>query len=353
MNMARNKNQNKTKNQNQNNAVFETKQTIYLLRHGVAYHNIPIHQNMDLRDPKYTDSKLVLPHGHAQARAAGRRLKSDLQSTTMLDCVFVSPLSRCLETAYFVMEEVLESAQKDEGHCAVTASSTSANASANANANANANISTRIPWIICKEELREAYGIHYSDKRSSKSYLKQIWPHVHFHPQMTEEDEAWKPDRRETLDALGSRIDNFLRWLSWHHLVQLHDILNISNNNANKTNNANNAKQHLLVVSHGVWIEYLFHKYKPEILQPNGKKDSDERRRVHNCDLFCVELVCQWYHHDDCDDDDDDDDDDEDAYNNSNSTTTGKSSNQKGRSRAVSKDWTCQSISLENVSFLE
>ncbi len=140
----------------------ESRQTIYFLRHGVALHNILIkskskdgktitHQHANFRDPKYIDSKLVLPKAHQQARIAGRRLKADLCCDGIirtLDYVIVSPLSRCLETAYFVMDEL---EREDNGGSKSSASS--------------------IPWI-CKEELREAFGIHYSDKRSSRSFLE-------------------------------------------------------------------------------------------------------------------------------------------------------------------------------------
>lgn len=141
----------------------EIRQTIYFLRHGAALHNILIkskskdgktftHQHANIRDPKYTDSKLVLPKAHQQARMAGKRLKADLcrdGKIRTLDYVIVSPLSRCLETAYFVMDEL----EREENGGSTCSSASS------------------IPWIS-KEELREAFGIHYSDKRSSRSFLE-------------------------------------------------------------------------------------------------------------------------------------------------------------------------------------
>ena len=112
---------------------YETRQTLYIVRHAVASHNIPVkvksnaedgsetytYHHPDKRDPKYLDSKLLLPKAHQQARKAGIRLKKVLEepegsnciTTTItakkkLDCVVVSPLSRCLETAYFIMNEL-------------------------------------------------------------------------------------------------------------------------------------------------------------------------------------------------------------------------------------------------------
>ena len=169
--------------------ITTTKQTIYFLRHGVALHNLPIiihnptktttYRNANLHDPKYTDSKLVLPKGYQQSKLAGRRLLNDLlyhysydkngkniinhnnenddkKIYKLLDYVFVSPLSRCFETAYFVMEE-MERGINNHNH--------------NNHNNTEYKIDTNIPWI-CKEDLREAYGIHYSDKRSCRSFLE-------------------------------------------------------------------------------------------------------------------------------------------------------------------------------------
>ena len=155
-----------------NNKDLIVRQTIFIMRHGVAYHNIPfrtvskegkvhkIHQP-NKRDPRYTDSKLVLPKAHLQARKAGQRLKEALVASgdcsegvrVKLDGVIVSPLSRCLETAYFVVDELLFSENGiSQGYHHLFQQNA-------------------LPWI-CKEDLREAFGVHYSDKRSCKSTLQ-------------------------------------------------------------------------------------------------------------------------------------------------------------------------------------
>jgi broad specificity phosphatase PhoE len=196
-----------TSQQHHKQQKYKTKQTLYIIRHGIAYHNLSIkvklkskdgpcddggdatsrgkftykYQHPDKRDPKYTDSKLVLPRAHQQARKAGRRLRKILQNnnidecsvtnssddsctrtvrsmtgkTQPLTCVFVSPLTRCLETAYFVMNELMD----DDDNMKRTK-------------NDEIKVSTNPPPWICKEDLREAFGIHYSDKRSCKSSLK-------------------------------------------------------------------------------------------------------------------------------------------------------------------------------------
>ena len=94
---------------------------------------------------------------------------------------------------------------------------------------------------------------------------------------MTEDDEAWNPNERESFKDLNSRIDNFLVWVSWNGLLE---------NNKSILNEKKDEKQHLLVVSHSLWIECLFERYKPEVF--NGG------RTIHNCDLYSAELVCSW-----------------------------------------------------------
>ena len=124
-------------------------------------------------------------------------------------------------------------------------------------------------WEV-REELREAFGIHYSDKRSTRSKLEARWQNVNF-GDLTEEDEAWKSDERETLDDVERRIDYFLKWLSW---------------NSTRTNK-NSKSCATLIVSHGVWMECLLRKYCPSLMEGGT-------RRVYNCDIVRVVLRGQW-----------------------------------------------------------
>lgn len=133
-----------------------------------------------------------------------------------------------------------------------------------------------LSWIV-REELREAFGIHYSDKRSSRSQLEARWQSVNF-GDLSEEDEAWKSDKRETIENVEYRVDHFLKWLSWNQLVS-----------ADKSTgtNANVESCATLAVSHGVWMECLLRKYCPSIMEGGT-------RRVHNCDIVRVVLRGQW-----------------------------------------------------------
>lgn len=79
---------------------------------------------------------------------------------------------------------------------------------------------------------------------------------------MTESDEAWTEDRRETWDDIAGRVRRFLAWLvAWRQ-----------------------SADNVVVVSHGVWIETLLHLQAPNVL---GRSD----RRVHNTDAYACECV--------------------------------------------------------------
>lgn len=78
---------------------------------------------------------------------------------------------------------------------------------------------------------------------------------------MTEDDQAWSPRIRETIDQLQNRVAEFLS----NCLVQ-------------------RPETNIVIVSHGVWIEACFHRFCPEALD-HGK------RRVYNCDIFAGDCV--------------------------------------------------------------
>lgn len=72
---------------------------------------------------------------------------------------------------------------------------------------------------------------------------------------MTENDDAWSPNARESYNDVAIRVHSFFSWLS-------HQPQNC-----------------IAVVSHGVWMECALMEYCPEVLN-NGEK------RVYNCDVY-------------------------------------------------------------------
>jgi Histidine phosphatase superfamily (branch 1) len=87
------------------------------------------------------------------------------------------------------------------------------------------------------------------------------WPMVAFDDSMTEDDELWKPDQRETLEMVHERILDFMAWL-----VQ-------------------QPQNHVVVVTHGVFMECCLEYLCQGCL---------EGKRVYNCDAYASE--CQSSH---------------------------------------------------------
>ena len=83
-----------------------------------------------------------------------------------------------------------------------------------------------------------------------------------FNPNMTENDDAWKVDSRESIIDVHCRVVSFLK-----------EVATFRENN-------------IVVISHGVWIETCFKSFCPEALDHGSK-------RVHNCNIFVGECICR------------------------------------------------------------
>ncbi|KAJ7132667.1 histidine phosphatase superfamily [Mycena filopes] len=57
-------------------------------------------------------------------------------------------------------------------------------------------VSTRRPVIV--ENCREEYGEHTCDKRNTRTYIRDTFPQFDIDDDLTEEDELWEADARET-----------------------------------------------------------------------------------------------------------------------------------------------------------
>ena len=139
--------------------------TVYLIRHGVAKHNVPDQRtgkHPDIaNDTNLTDPTLI-NQGILQARVLGENLKRSAVRDTV-DLVVCSPLSRCIQTAGYIFPDhfrripqdsalsnalcddlVTRMGESTEGHHVVLNSDCK---------------------VFCHEDVREAFGMHYPDKR--------------------------------------------------------------------------------------------------------------------------------------------------------------------------------------------
>ena len=132
-------------------ASEEKIQKVAFIRHGVASHNLPDPRTGKrpwLEDPSLWDPALVLS-GKEQALRAGENLKTWWTTTQLgekIEIVVTSPLTRCIQTTMlaFLPGDVYTNSDARIGE----------------------------PKILCSELVREAFGMHYPDKRRSKSLLE-------------------------------------------------------------------------------------------------------------------------------------------------------------------------------------
>lgn len=113
-------------------------QRVVFIRHGVAQHNVvQSGQTINLQSEDLWDTSLV-PEGKRQAVAVGEAVTQALHS---IELVVVSPLTRCLQTATLAFPPP-------------------------------GSYSSPPTQFVCHEMTREAYGVHYPDKRRSATVLK-------------------------------------------------------------------------------------------------------------------------------------------------------------------------------------
>jgi hypothetical protein len=135
----------------------ETSKTIFVVRHGVARHNVADAQTgqmPNLHNPSLLDPLLIrygeegvqrardlLLHHHAREQ---QQPPNQTHYVPLVDLVVTSPLTRCLQTAHILFHD------RSAGP---------------------------IPPFLCHDGVREAFGCHYPDKRQPKSKLQ-----VHISP---------------------------------------------------------------------------------------------------------------------------------------------------------------------------
>jgi hypothetical protein len=125
--------------------MTERTQTVVFMRHAVARHNLPdphTGRPPDLHSPALLDPPLVT-RGKAAALEAGVRIRTWWHMTQYgepIELIVTSPLTRCIQTSV----------------CAFLPGDS---------------YEYHTP-MICFEDVREAFGSHYPDRRREKSVLQ-------------------------------------------------------------------------------------------------------------------------------------------------------------------------------------
>lgn len=147
--------------------------TIWCIRHGTALHNVMFKYigTKAYTDKIYQDTKLT-DEGIDQAKYLSITWKEQLK----VEIVFVSPLTRCLETATHIFS------------------------------------GTNKKLVAIEEIIEYEQANEYCNKRKPKSKLQELFPHIDF-SLISEEPKYWKEDGRETLFELKKRSEDFRNFI--------------------------------------------------------------------------------------------------------------------------------------------
>ena len=169
----------------------ESFKVLFLGRHGQGWHNVAeakygtkawdcYYSFLDGYDNMtWADARLT-PVGQQQARDVNTLWSSQLKNGIPTpDTYYVSPLTRTIETADLSFQGL--HLPKDKEYK---------------------------PYI--KELLREALGVHTCDRRSTKSEIENMFPHVTIEPGFSDPDPLWEADYREPQSARRYRLATFL-----------------------------------------------------------------------------------------------------------------------------------------------
>mgnify|MGYP001213687848 CR=1 FL=1 len=145
---------------------------IYCIRHGLALHNVLFKViGNHAYSEKYIDTPLV-DEGICQAERLGLKWKEK----NNIQIVFVSPLTRTIETALNIFKDI------------------------------------KVKIVAVEEIIEFSQGKEYCNLRKNKSVLKEKYPMIDF-SLIEETPKYWNTERRETLEELNFRDGIFKKIL--------------------------------------------------------------------------------------------------------------------------------------------
>lgn len=172
-----------------NSNTYQIVKIIHFVRHGQGDHNQLVldigygcqcNTNEPVAECPYKSANINDAKLTNAGKSEGKKVLEYLEENNQIqiDCVLTSPLSRAIQTGVISLSN-----QKYQN----------------------------ITWK-CLECLREQYGIHVCDKRSTKSYLTETFRNIDFTDIETEEDTWFSENERETREHLAQRILTFLNF---------------------------------------------------------------------------------------------------------------------------------------------
>ena len=174
---------------------------IHFVRHGQGTHNLLAAQkggcsctNGDPTKCPYKDEAVADAYLTPLGREQAAKNQSFTKTLSNIQVIYVSPLSRAIETAQIAFKDCLERDQK-------------------------------VPFIA-NENLREQIGSHCCDRRRSMNIIQREYPEIDFSQLTSNDDVLWSEERESKL-GVALRAKAFFD--------MLHVVHHVSNNSENNT----------------------------------------------------------------------------------------------------------------------
>ncbi|KAF2723066.1 phosphoglycerate mutase-like protein [Polychaeton citri CBS 116435] len=165
---------------------------LYIIRHGEGEHNVKEHEvgrheweakwaHLEGDGSRTWADAALTPKGEQQAKELNSFWRNSISELHVPapQSIYSSPLRRCLQTTHLSFNHITNGP------------------------------ASPLRFTI-SESLHEISGKHTCDRRRSRSTIVSEWPDATILEPLTENDELWHPDRRETLEEAQARIEVFL-----------------------------------------------------------------------------------------------------------------------------------------------
>ncbi|KAM3393062.1 hypothetical protein ACQJBY_013966 [Aegilops geniculata] len=176
---------------------------VYLVRHAQGFHNAAEESDIiDCTSPALLDAQLT-PLGWSQVDCL-REHVTECGLAKKIELVIVSPLMRTLQTAVGVF---------GGGNYTDGVSAPPLMVEGAENSGRPLISSLNCPLFLAVEACREKLSVLTSDKRSSITRYRTLFPAIDFSLIENDEDVLWGPDVVETDESVVARGMNFFDWL--------------------------------------------------------------------------------------------------------------------------------------------
>ncbi|XP_006456414.1 hypothetical protein AGABI2DRAFT_78087, partial [Agaricus bisporus var. bisporus H97] len=168
----------------------------FFARHGQGWHNVAEakygtkHWDAEMSIKNGDDDIIwgpdpeLTPIGINQAMEARRGWEEELAfGITLPDKLYSSPLVRAMDTLRVTFEGIFRGDTEKQ------------------------------PTVLVVENCREENGIHTCDQRRSRSFIHERFPTFEFEEGLTEEDELWDAEIRETKAQVSKRAQDVLDYI--------------------------------------------------------------------------------------------------------------------------------------------